>query len=87
MVNRKLLHTYMKKTLLFIIISVALFAACTPKANISGSIIDAKDKTIYLEHTGLTTTTLLDSTKLGNSNVVPLSSNSISATTRPSLSP
>ena len=67
MVNRKLLHTYMKKTLLFIIISVALFAACTPKANISGSIIDAKDKKIYLEHTGLTTTTLLDSTKLNES--------------------
>lgn len=67
MVNRKLLHTYMKKTLLFIIISVALFAACTPKANISGSIIDAKDKTIYLEHTGLTTTTLLDSAKLNES--------------------
>ena len=67
MVNRKLLHTYMKKTLLFIIISVALFAACTPKANISGSIIDAKDKTIYLEHTGLTTTILLDSAKLNES--------------------
>ena len=56
----------MKKTLLFIVVAV-LFAACTPKANISGSITEAKDKTIYLEHTGLTTTTLLDSAKLNES--------------------
>ena len=54
----------MKKTLFLFFISVVLFTACTPKANIKGSIADAKDKTIYLEHTGLTTTTLLDSVKL-----------------------
>ena len=54
----------MKKTLFLFFISVVLFTACTPKANIKGLIADAKDKTIYLEHTGLTTTTLLDSVKL-----------------------
>ena len=53
----------MKKILLFIAIT-ALFAACAPKSNINGSITDAEGKTIYLEHTGLTATTLLDSAKL-----------------------
>lgn len=54
----------MKKGLFLFIISVVLFTACTPKANIEGSIVDAKDRTIYLEHTELTATTLLDSAKL-----------------------
>ena len=54
----------MKKILLFTTV-ITLFVACTPKANIAGSIADAKEKTIYLEHTGLTATTLLDSAKLG----------------------
>lgn len=53
----------MRKFLLFAIV-IALFAACTPKSNINGTITDAEGKTIYLEHTGLTTTTLLDSAKL-----------------------
>lgn len=53
----------MKKTLFFII-SAVLFAACAPKTNITGSIADTKEKTIYLEHTGLTATTLVDSAKL-----------------------
>ena len=51
---------YMKKILLFAIV-IILFAACTPKSNISGSMTDAEGKTIYLEHTGLTATTVLDS--------------------------
>ncbi|MBR6520956.1 MAG: AhpC/TSA family protein [Paludibacteraceae bacterium] len=53
----------MKKGLFFII-AIALLVACTPKSNISGSMTDAEGKTIYLEHTGLTATTLLDSAKL-----------------------
>ena len=53
----------MKKGLFFII-AVALLVACAPKSNISGSMTDAEGKTIYLEHTGLTATTLLDSAKL-----------------------
>lgn len=53
----------MRKFLLFAIV-IALFAACTPKSNINGTITDAEGKTIYLEHTGLTATTLLDSAKL-----------------------
>ncbi len=56
----------MKKILLFTI-AITLFVACTPKANITGSIADAKNKVIYLEHTGLNNTTLLDSTKLDES--------------------
>jgi glutathione peroxidase-family protein len=53
----------MKNFLLFIAV-VTLFAACTPKSNIGGSITDAEGKTVYLEYTGLTATTLLDSAKL-----------------------
>ena len=53
----------MRKILVFAIL-IALFAACTPKSNINGTITDAKGKTIYLEYIGLTTTTLLDSVKL-----------------------
>ena len=53
----------MKKGLFFIVV-IALLVACTPKSNISGSMTDAEGKTIYLEHTGLTATTLLDSAKL-----------------------
>ena len=56
----------MKKILLFTTV-ITLFVACTPKANITGSIADAKEKTIYLEHTGLNVTTLLDSAKLDES--------------------
>ena len=59
----QLKQNYMKK-LLFYLVAIMLFAACAPKSNINGSITDAKDKTIYLEHTSLTTTTLLDSAKL-----------------------
>lgn len=59
----QLKQNYMKK-LLFYFAAIMLFAACAPKSNINGSITDAKDKTIYLEHTSLTTTTLLDSAKL-----------------------
>lgn len=58
----------MKRSLLFIAV-VALFAACTPKSNIDGTIADAEGKTIYLEHTGLNSTTLLDSVKLGANGV------------------
>ena len=63
----------MKKTLFLFFISVVLFTACTPKANIEGSIADAEGKTIYLEHTGLTTTTLLDSAKLDANGVFDFS--------------
>ena len=73
MVICKLLYTYMKKRLFLFIISVVLFTACTPKANIEGSIADAEGKTIYLEHTGLTTTTLLDSAKLDANGVFDFS--------------
>ena len=69
MVICKLLYTYMKKRLFLFIVSVVLFTACAPKAKIEGSIADAKDKTIYLEHTGLTTTTLLDSVKLDENGI------------------
>ena len=57
------IFTNMKKNLLFAIV-IALFAACTPKSSINGTITDAEGKTIYLEYTGLTATTLLDSAKL-----------------------
>lgn len=53
----------MKKAL-FYLVAIILFAACTPKSSIDGTIADAEGKTIYLEHTGLTATTLLDSMKL-----------------------
>jgi glutathione peroxidase-family protein len=60
----KLNYTYnMKKILLFTIV-ITLFVACAPKSDINGSITDAEGKTIYLEHTGLTTTLVLDSMKL-----------------------
>ena len=59
----QLKQNYMKKALLFLV-TIILFAACTPKSNINGTITDAEGKTIYLEHTGLTATTLLDSAKL-----------------------
>jgi hypothetical protein len=36
----------MKNFLLFIAV-VTLFAACTPKSNIGGSITDAEGKTVY----------------------------------------
>lgn len=52
------------KKLLFYLVAIMLFAACAPKSNINGSITDAEGKTIYLEHTALTATTLLDSAKL-----------------------
>ena len=53
----------MRKFLLFAV-AIVLFAACTPKTSISGSITDAEGKTIYLEHSGLNTHALLDSAKL-----------------------
>lgn len=53
----------MKKGLFFIV-TIALLVACTPKTKVGGSLADAEDKTIYLEHTGLTATTVLDSVKL-----------------------
>ena len=56
-------QNYMKKALLFLV-TIILFAACTPKSSINGTITDAEGKTIYLEHTGLNATTLLDSAKL-----------------------
>lgn len=56
-------QNYMKKALLFLV-TIILFAACAPKSSIKGTITDAEGKTIYLEHTGLTATTLLDSAKL-----------------------
>lgn len=59
----QLKQNYMKK-LLFYLVAIMLFAACAPKSNINGSITDAEGKTIYLEHTALTATTLLDSAKL-----------------------
>ncbi len=59
----KLFFYDMKKVLLFAIV-IALFTACTPKSSINGNITDADGKTIYLEQTGLTATTLLDSAKL-----------------------
>ena len=52
------------KKVLFYLVAIVLFAACTPKSSIDGTIADAEGKTIYLEHTGLTATTLLDSMKL-----------------------
>ena len=62
--NRKIIFFYnMRKFLLFAIV-VALFAGCAQKSNINGKITDAEGKTIYLEYTGLTATTLLDSAKL-----------------------
>lgn len=48
-------QNYMKKALLFLV-AIVLFAACTPKSSIDGTITDADGKTIYLEHTGLTAT-------------------------------
>ncbi len=59
----QLKQNYMKKALLFLV-TIILFAACTPKSSINGTITDAEGKTIYLEYTGLTATTLLDSAKL-----------------------
>lgn len=59
----QLKQNYMKKVL-FYFAAIMLFAACAPKSNINGSITDAEGKTIYLEHTALTATTLLDSAKL-----------------------
>lgn len=59
----QLKQNYMKKALLFLV-TIILFAACTHKSSINGTITDAEGKTIYLEYTGLTATTLLDSAKL-----------------------
>lgn len=52
------------KKVLFYLAAIMLFVACTPKSSINGNIADAEGKTIYLEQTGLTATTLLDSAKL-----------------------
>lgn len=59
----QLKQNYMKKVL-FYLAAIMLFVACTPKSSINGNIADAEGKTIYLEQTGLTATTLLDSAKL-----------------------
>lgn len=59
----QLKQNYMKKALLFLV-TIILFAACAPKSSVNGTITDAEGKTLYLEHTGLTATTLLDSAKL-----------------------
>ena len=59
----QLKQNYMKKVL-FYFVAIMLFVACTPESSINGNIADAEGKTIYLEQTGLTATTLLDSAKL-----------------------
>ncbi len=59
----QLKQNYMKKVL-FYLAAIMLFVACTPKSSINGNIADAEGKTIYLEQTGLSATTLLDSAKL-----------------------
>lgn len=55
----------MKKALIFILI-VTGFISCNQKDKfkIDGSIENAADQTLYLEHNGLSKTTVLDSTKL-----------------------
>jgi len=58
-------HTIMKKAFILIIIFIGLVSCNNNKKfSVSGSIKDAKGDTLYIEHTGLLKTTVLDSVTL-----------------------
>lgn len=59
------IHIHMKKSLFFVLILITIVSCKqNSKFHLSGKILDAKGKTLYIEHSGLMKTTVLDSTKL-----------------------